>query len=147
MATTVRIADDSEAHVFTIEEPTQDDGGEYSVRVTVDDDTEGHVLSAAWAVDGYLKVAARDGRAMRVDVHDTPRGRWFRARRASDDDVAGHALEEHEWQGEIEGDDDVAGHVAKRDDKTLLSAASATALAAMLYSTGDPVQHAVRLAR
>jgi hypothetical protein len=80
-------------HVLRVADPEAGPQGDYTIRITTEDDTEGHFLSVARASEGYLRVASRDGRAYRVEVHDVDDGQVFKAIPEGDDDVAGHSLQ------------------------------------------------------
>jgi len=133
MATLVKLSDGSRAHHLRVDDPERTERGDYIVRITSDDDTQGHMLSVAMAVDGYLKVSARDARAMRVEVHDVDKGRRFKAIPETTDDVSGHSMQEHEWQLS-QGSDDVQGSGMSNDEITSVTLGAATALVAMLHA-------------
>ena len=133
MQTTVELSDETGAQVLRVGEPKKVADG-YEVRITSDDDTEGHVMSVAWAMDGYLKVSARDERAVRVEVHDAETGRIFKAVPEDSDDVSAHAMAQHEWDMALEPDADVAGHTLSAEEVATLAGGAATAYLALVQA-------------
>src|SRR5918997_2213140 len=131
MRSKLSFTDGTTAHHVRFDPPERTEQGDYTVRIySGEDDTQGHVLSVAMAVDGFLKVSARDARAMRVDVHDEGGRRWFRATPESSEDVSGHALEEHSWEISAE-ESDVQGHDASKATAANVAFGAATAFVAM----------------
>jgi len=126
-------------------DPEASPGGDYTIRITTEDDTEGHFLSVVRASEGHLQVASRDGCAYGSRSHDVDDGQVFKAIPEDADDVARHAMRQREWGVEIEGEDDVEGHGLSRSDVALAALAASTAVMAMLNSAGG--EAAVHLAR
>ena len=137
MSTTVQLSDDSGTRALEIREIRRLGHG-YEVVVATDDDVEGHVMSVAWAVDGFLKVSARDARALRVEVHDDAGGRVLRTLPDADDDVAGHALWRREWRMAAEPHVTAggpAGHGLSPQQIATLAGGAAAAYLALIDST------------